>query len=73
MIQSIAIIGAGISGLTTGCALREFGFKVDIFEKSELKKSWKQGSIKIFSRFYQIFLWIQCQTNEFLYKRLGAN
>ncbi len=35
MIQSIAIIGAGISGLTTGCALREFGFKVDIFEKSE--------------------------------------
>ena len=35
MIQSVAIIGAGISGLTAGCALRKYGFKVDIFERSD--------------------------------------
>ena len=35
MIQSVVIIGAGISGLTAGCALRKYGFKVDIFERSE--------------------------------------
>tara|TARA_B100000579_G_scaffold408105_1_gene395912 strand:+ start:88 stop:1248 length:1161 start_codon:yes stop_codon:yes gene_type:complete len=35
MIQSIVIIGAGISGLTAGCALRKYGFKVDIFERSD--------------------------------------
>ena len=35
MIRSIAIIGAGISGLTAGCALRKCGFNVDIFERSD--------------------------------------
>ena len=35
MIRSIAIIGAGISGLTAGCALRKYGFNVDIFERSD--------------------------------------
>ena len=35
MIQSVVIIGAGISGLTAGCALRKYGFKVDIFERSD--------------------------------------
>tara|TARA_Y100001970_G_scaffold288855_1_gene417426 strand:- start:97954 stop:99105 length:1152 start_codon:yes stop_codon:yes gene_type:complete len=33
MIQSVAIIGAGISGLTAGCALRKYGFEVNIFER----------------------------------------
>ena len=35
MIKSVVIIGAGISGLTAGCALRKYGFKVDIFERSD--------------------------------------
>ena len=35
MIQSVAIIGAGIAGLTAGCALRKYGFEVDIFERSD--------------------------------------
>ena len=35
MIHSVAIIGAGISGLTAGCALRKYGFEVDIFERSD--------------------------------------
>ena len=35
MIQSVAIIGAGIAGLTAGCALRRYGFEVDIFERSD--------------------------------------
>tara|TARA_B100000700_G_scaffold35222_1_gene34148 strand:+ start:3944 stop:5104 length:1161 start_codon:yes stop_codon:yes gene_type:complete len=35
MIQSVAIIGAGISGLTAGCALRNYGLEVDIFERSD--------------------------------------
>ena len=35
MIRSVAIIGAGISGLTAGCALKKYGFNVDIFERSD--------------------------------------
>ncbi len=35
MIQTVAIIGAGIAGLTAGCALRKYKIKVDIFERSD--------------------------------------
>ena len=35
MLGRVAIIGAGISGLTTGCAFRQKGVTVDIFERSE--------------------------------------
>ena len=34
--QRIAIIGAGIGGLTTAIALRQFGFKPEIFEQAPL-------------------------------------
>ena len=33
MIQNISIVGAGISGLAAGCALRHFGIKTDIYER----------------------------------------
>ena len=33
-IQRVAIVGAGMSGLTAGSSLREAGFDVQIFEKS---------------------------------------
>ena len=35
MIENVSIIGAGISGLTAGCALRQFGIETDIYEQSE--------------------------------------
>jgi len=34
--MKIAIVGAGISGLTTAYYLQKFGFKVDIFEKNKV-------------------------------------
>jgi len=34
--MKIAIVGAGISGLTTGYYLQKFGFEVDIFEKDKI-------------------------------------
>ena len=49
MIRSVAIIGAGISGLTAGCALKKYGFnlvnkdeivvltKIDLIQNKELK------------------------------------
>jgi len=43
MIRSVAIIGAGISGLTAGCALRKYGFKVDIFERSNSETEFGAG------------------------------
>ena len=35
MIKNVSIIGAGISGLTAGCALKQFGIEADIYEQSE--------------------------------------
>lgn len=35
MDLKIAIIGAGIGGLTTACALRQFGFSVSVFEQAK--------------------------------------
>ena len=35
MVNNIAIIGAGVSGLTAGYALRKLGASVDIYERSE--------------------------------------
>ena len=35
MVKNVAIVGAGISGLTVGYALRKIGIEVDIFERSE--------------------------------------
>ena len=35
MVSHVAIIGAGVSGLTAGYALRKIGIKVDLYEKSE--------------------------------------
>jgi len=34
VLRRVAIIGAGISGLTAGCAFRQKGITVDIFERS---------------------------------------
>jgi salicylate hydroxylase len=35
VVNNIAIIGAGVSGLTAGYALRKLGASVDIYERSE--------------------------------------
>ena len=34
MLKRVGIIGAGISGLTSGYALREQGLEVDLYERS---------------------------------------
>ena len=34
MITSVAVIGAGISGLTAGYAIRKKGIAVDVYERS---------------------------------------
>ncbi|MCR4426623.1 MAG: NAD(P)/FAD-dependent oxidoreductase [Firmicutes bacterium] len=47
MIRSIAIIGAGIGGLSAGCYARTNGYETDIFElhsgPGELCTSWRRG------------------------------
>ena len=35
MLKRVAVVGAGISGLTAGYALQKIGLKVDIFERSQ--------------------------------------
>ena len=35
MLRNIAVIGAGVSGLTAGYALKKIGLEVEIFERSQ--------------------------------------
>ena len=35
MLRNIAVIGAGVSGLTAGYALKKIGLEVEIFERSK--------------------------------------
>ena len=35
MLKRVAVVGAGISGLTAGYALQKIGLEVDIFERSQ--------------------------------------
>ena len=43
MVSNVAVIGAGVSGLTAGYALRKIGIEVDIFERSESIKEFGAG------------------------------
>ena len=43
MVKNVAIVGAGISGLTVGYALRKIGIEVDIFERSKSIKEFGAG------------------------------
>ena len=43
MLNNVAVIGAGVSGLTAGYALRKIGIEVDIFERSESIKEFGAG------------------------------
>ena len=43
MLKNVAVIGAGVSGLTAGYALRKIGIEVDIFERSESIKEFGAG------------------------------
>ena len=43
MVSNVAVIGAGVSGLTAGYALRKIGIDVDIFERSESIKEFGAG------------------------------
>ena len=43
MLSNVAVIGAGVSGLTAGYALRKAGIEVDIFERSESIKEFGAG------------------------------
>ena len=43
MLSNVAVIGAGVSGLTAGYALRKIGTEVDIFERSESIKEFGAG------------------------------
>ena len=43
MLRNVAVIGAGVSGLTAGYALRKSGIEVDIFERSESIKEFGAG------------------------------
>ena len=44
MVSNVAVIGAGVSGLTAGYALRKIGIEVDIFERSESIKEFGAGN-----------------------------
>ena len=35
MLRNIAVVGAGVSGLTAGYALKKIGLEVEIFERSQ--------------------------------------
>tara|TARA_B100000700_G_scaffold152169_1_gene168943 strand:+ start:1104 stop:2261 length:1158 start_codon:yes stop_codon:yes gene_type:complete len=43
VLKNVAVIGAGVSGLTAGYALRKIGIEVDIFERSESIKEFGAG------------------------------
>ena len=43
MLRNVAVIGAGVSGLTAGYALRKNGIEVDVFERSESIKEFGAG------------------------------
>ena len=43
MLKNVAVIGAGVSGLTAGYSLRKLGIEVDIFERSESIKEFGAG------------------------------
>ena len=43
MLSNVAVIGAGVSGLTAGYALRKNGIEVDVFERSESIKEFKKA------------------------------
>ena len=43
MLRNVAVIGAGVSGLTAGYALRKSGIEVDVFERSESIKEFGAG------------------------------
>ena len=43
MLSNVAVIGAGVSGLTAGYALRKNGIEVDVFERSESIKEFGAG------------------------------
>ena len=43
MLRNIAVIGAGVSGLTAGYALKKIGLGVEIFERSQSIDSFGAG------------------------------